>query len=154
MTKFKNYASSERAGQITVHPVPSVQMIAIIQAFVLRVVSVLQIVCEEDVMLPGDVQSAAVREFPLKAEAEGEIRHDLVERAAARVALHAVNAGADTHEDVRCVRANTLVVFVGRAEPEEIELRHNVDVNQQVLPHGILAHRSSACDIFIFFRIA
>lgn len=101
--------------------------------FVVQSCSSLDIIRHVDIMLPSDVESDKLMEFPFEADAQRHISGsvDLL------VFGKPICADTETDEDIRGVATDTFVVFVGTTEAEEIELRHDVGIDHSVLPFGV-----------------
>ena len=107
---------------------------------VIEVLPILQVISEIEVMLPRDIQAHLLVEFPLEADTERQVRRRFV-ILGVRVSLSSVEADSDAQEDIRGIGFDTLVVLVELAETEEVKLRHDIGVDELVLPFGIQLHR-------------
>ena len=111
---------------------------------VIEIRSILQVISEIDVMLPRDIQAHLLVEFPFESDAEREIRHHFV-IIGVLIALGAIEPHSDAQEDIRGIGPDTLVVLIPVSKTEEVELRHDVGIDELVLPFGIQLHRHLPC---------
>ena len=111
---------------------------------VVEVLPIFQVIGEIEVMLPSDIQAHLLVEFPLEADTERQVRRHFV-ILGVRVSLSSVEADSDAQEDIRGIGFDTLVVLVDLAETEEVKLRHDIGVDELVLPFGVQLHGHLSC---------
>lgn len=101
--------------------------------FVVQSCSSLDIIRHVDIMLPSDVESDELMEFPFEADAQRHISGsvDLL------ILGKPICADTETDEDIRGVAADAFVVLIGTTEAEEIELRHDIGIDHSVLPFSV-----------------
>ena len=106
---------------------------------VVKVLPILQIVRKIEVMLPSDIQAHLLMKLPLEADTERQVRHRFVVLGV-RVSLSSVEADSEAQKDIWGIGFDTLVVLVELAETEEVKLRHDVGIDELVLPFGVQLH--------------